>query len=188
MPASTTVLISAMTIQERAGDARADDACVVVQRRTSLRTGPTIDLTPTDSRNVSAKTTLAVAEGEEEADRQRPVAVGHQLAGRVVDRRDVVGVEGVPHAQGVRGEADAEAERLLADAVVVRRDEGGEGEPAEDVQSDDHRGHRRDAEPFAPGQREANPPERGLRGRWPSSTTTVLPHRSLLQVIGNKDR
>ena len=40
--------------------------------------------------------------------------VAHQLAGGVVDRGDVVGVEGVPHAQGVRGHADADAERLGA--------------------------------------------------------------------------
>ena len=40
-----------------------------------------------------------VAEGEEEPGGERPLAVGHQLAGGVVDGRDVVGVEGVPEAQ-----------------------------------------------------------------------------------------
>jgi hypothetical protein len=32
--------------------------------------------------------------------------LAHQLAGGVVDRGDVVGVEGVPHAQRVRGEPE----------------------------------------------------------------------------------
>jgi hypothetical protein len=40
-----------------------------------------------------------VTEGEEEPGGQGPLAVGHQLAGGVVDARDVVGVEGVPEPQ-----------------------------------------------------------------------------------------
>ena len=60
-----------------------------------------------------------VAEGEEEPDGQRPLALGDQLAGGVVDRGDVVGVEGVPHAEGVGQRAGADAEdRRLADVVV----------------------------------------------------------------------
>jgi hypothetical protein len=54
-----------------------------------------------------------VAEGEEEADAQRPLALVHQLAGGVVDGGDVVGVEGVPHAEGVGEHRDADAEALV---------------------------------------------------------------------------
>ena len=52
-----------------------------------------------------------VPEREEEADAQRPLALGHQLARRVVDRRDVVGVEGVAQPERVGGDADADGER-----------------------------------------------------------------------------
>jgi hypothetical protein len=34
-----------------------------------------------------------VAEGEKETGAQRPLPIGHELAGGVVDRRDVIGVE-----------------------------------------------------------------------------------------------
>ena len=51
-----------------------------------------------------------VAEGEEEPGAQRALAVGHQLAGGVVDGGDVIGVEGVPDAEGPGGEGHPEAE------------------------------------------------------------------------------
>ena len=75
-----------------------------------------------------------VAEREPEADGQRPLAVGHQLAGGVVDRRDVVGVEGVPQPERVRGDAEPDAEDLRAERVVVRGDEREQRDPADDVQ------------------------------------------------------
>src|SRR5213592_1994914 len=43
-----------------------------------------------------------VAEREEEAGSERPLPVLQQLPCRVVDRRDVVGVEGMPQPEGVR--------------------------------------------------------------------------------------
>ena len=76
-------------------------------------------------------TTERVAEAEPEADAHRALAVGHQLAGGVVDGRDVVGVEGVPHAEGVRREAEADAEDRAADLVVVRGDDPDQQPPAE---------------------------------------------------------
>ena len=80
-----------------------------------------------------------VAEGEEEADAQRPLAVVDQLAGGVVDGGDVVGVERVPHAQGVGQDPGPEAEDLGSGDVVVPADGGGQQPPAEHVQPDDHR-------------------------------------------------
>ena len=62
-----------------------------------------------------------VAEREEVPEGKRTwlvsaVALVHGLAGRVVDRRDVVGVEGVPQAKGIGEDAHADSE-----ASVVRR-------------------------------------------------------------------
>jgi hypothetical protein len=42
-----------------------------------------------------------MAKGEEEADRHGPLSFLHQLAGHVVDGRDVIGVEGVPQTETV---------------------------------------------------------------------------------------
>ena len=76
-----------------------------------------------------------VPEREEEADAQRPLAFGHQLARGVVDRRDVVGVEGVAHAERVGGHAGPDRERPRApEVVVVRRDDRDQEEEAERVQ------------------------------------------------------
>ena len=50
-----------------------------------------------------------VPEREEEADAQRPLALAHELARRVVDRRDVIGVERVAQPQRVRRQAHAGA-------------------------------------------------------------------------------
>ena len=109
-------------VEEHAGDGGAD------QRRWSAagwrsRSRPARRARgrPTASRRHSANTIEEWPEGEPEADRQRALALGHQLAGGVVDRGDVVGVEGVPHPQGVGGDAEADAEDLMrADLVVVR--------------------------------------------------------------------
>ena len=42
-----------------------------------------------------------MAEGKEQADGKWPFAFGHQLAHDVVDRGDVVGIDGVPQAEHV---------------------------------------------------------------------------------------
>ena len=62
----------------------------------------------------SAKHDRRVAEREEEADAERPLALLQQLPGRVVDRRDVVRVEGVAQAEGVREHAEAGERRIRA--------------------------------------------------------------------------
>ena len=53
-----------------------------------------------------------MAEREEEADRDRPLAVLHQLAGDVVDRRDVVGVDRMPQPERVGEKRRAEQHRV----------------------------------------------------------------------------
>jgi hypothetical protein len=57
-----------------------------------------------------------MAEGEEQADRHPPLPVGDQLSRGVVDGRDVVGVERVPHPEQVGGQdqADPKMSPLIA--------------------------------------------------------------------------
>ena len=111
--ARTTRLIRPMRIRKTPETAVPISPVVAVQRRSVV-----LDLAgqrPGRRTRAAAhrpKTTRGVAEGEPEADRQRPLALGHQLAGGVVDGGDVVGVEGVPHAEGVGGDAEADAEDL----------------------------------------------------------------------------
>ncbi len=79
-------------------------------------------------------------EREEESGAERPLSLLEQLAGRVVDRRDVVGVEGVPQAERVREQAEP-GERGLARRVVE------EETPAGDVQAGHHSTERAQAKP-----------------------------------------
>ena len=54
-----------------------------------------------------------VAEREEKSHRDRTPALLHQLAGDVVDRRDVVGIEGVPQPEAIGKEGRAKQKRIL---------------------------------------------------------------------------
>src|ERR1017187_1955413 len=100
-----------------------------------------------------------MADREEEADRERPLAVADQLAGGVIDRGDVVGVERVPHPQRVGEYAGAHAEHLAAAEVIAPADGGGEQPPAEHVQPDHYRGHAADPAPLTGGQGGPDPAE-----------------------------
>src|SRR5205823_11025579 len=71
-----------------------------------------------------------VAEREEEAGAERALSVLQQLPRRIVDRRDVVGVEGVPEPEGVRERGEA-GQRRVARQVVEEEPE------AEHVQEHD---------------------------------------------------
>ena len=63
-----------------------------------------------------------VPQGEPEPRGDRRPPLTDELARGVVDRGDVVGVEGVPHAEHVRGQADAHAEDVgAAEPVGLRR-------------------------------------------------------------------
>ena len=89
-----------------------------------------------------------VPEREEVSDAERPLAVLDQLARRIVYRRDVVGVEGVAHAERVGEDPCPEAEDFgLVDVVVPAR-RGGQQSPTQDVQPEDAEGHRADAGPL----------------------------------------
>src|SRR4051795_4461710 len=68
---------------------------------------------------------------------------GEKLAGGVVDRRDVVGVEGVSKAEGVGQDADPDGEDRLvaAEREVLRGDEAEQDPEADDVEQHDEPGH-----------------------------------------------
>ena len=55
-----------------------------------------------------------VAEGEKHSDPDRPLAALHQLAGRIVDRGDVVGVDGVPQPESIGEESRPEQHGIAA--------------------------------------------------------------------------
>nr|WP_244098975.1 MULTISPECIES: hypothetical protein [Burkholderia] len=81
-----------------------------------------------------------MTEREPESHARRPLAFTEQFARGVVDRRDVVGVKRMPHAQRVRRHAGADAEGSGADTEMVRNDERKQRTPADDVQNDDEHG------------------------------------------------
>lgn len=72
--------------------------------------------------------------GEEEADADGPLALLHQLAGYVVDRGDVVGIDGVP-----KTEAAGEPSRVQKDRMMPKYDQrpGPDGEIGDDQEAID---------------------------------------------------
>ena len=126
--------------QERARDQRARPGRRLVQREPSFSTAPLSPRTPIVTRTPSTKTIVEWPEREEEADAERPLPLAHQLARRVVDRPDVVGVEGVAQPERVGGDADPEPEDpARPEAVVVGHHHGEQDEEADHVQPADHR-------------------------------------------------
>ena len=71
-----------------------------------------------------------MAEREEEPDPERSLAVLEELSGRVVDRRDVIGVEGVPQPEGER-----QRPQTGQRGVAVRVED--EEAPSHDVETQD---------------------------------------------------
>ena len=98
-----------------------------------------------------------MAHGEPEADRFGPLAVGHQLAGGVVDGGDVVGVERVPQSEEVGGDAQPHTEYLGAGAIVVRRDDEHQHREADYMHQRDHAEQDTDLDEVAtiPGRQQA---------------------------------
>jgi hypothetical protein len=91
-----------------------------------------------------------MAEREEEPDAHRPAALCEHLAGRVVDRGDVVGVECVPQPEQVRRQPGPGQRRIAVGVVEEER-------PADHVQEDDRSREPAETAPF--GAREtAGPP------------------------------
>src|SRR5581483_11260946 len=83
-----------------------------------------------------------MAEGEEEADAHRLAPLLKQLPSRVVDRRDVVGVEGVAQPEAIGQEPQAKQSR-----VAWRLQE--QKAPANEVEQGDNAEKAPEAEPLA---------------------------------------
>src|SRR5437588_3222122 len=95
-----------------------------------------------------------MAQREEETDAQWPLPVCHQLAGRIVDRGDVIRVERVAQSQRIRGDPESEPERArVSEAEVPRDDEQQKDSEPQHVQPGDSCDEPAYAAPF--GWREA---------------------------------
>ena len=159
IPIRITTFSAAMMKRNVAGDPGADQVGRVVERRAAVldRTaqGPEPDRKQSGKREHDRR----MAEREEEPDAQGSFAIGHQLPRRVVDRRDVIGVEGVTETERVGGEADPDREGAGgAERVVMRRNERDQDEEAERVEPDHDRHHRGDAPPLLGSQRRTHAP------------------------------
>ncbi len=98
-------------VEEGAGDERADPVGHLVQVRAVVLDRPVERADADREQEREREHDRRVPEREPEADAQRALALAHQLARRVVDRRDVVGVERVPQPERVRRHADPDRER-----------------------------------------------------------------------------
>src|SRR5437899_1518108 len=105
-----------------------------------------------------------MAEGEPEADRDRALAIGHQLARGVVDSGDVISVERMAHTKRVCRDAEADSEDTSrSEAVVPRRNNARQKEPADDVQGSHEARHPGDGCQLPAAQRTAKPSDPGGR-------------------------
>jgi hypothetical protein len=154
-------------VQEGPGDGRADDAGPVMQRgrvvldRSVQRPYPEVEEDGEDEDD------RRVAERDEVPDAQGSLSVLNQLPRRVVDRCDVIGIEGVPHPQRVGEDPGPEAEELGLVDVVVTSERQEEHAPACDIEADHGRRHKADPGPFPRCQAVANladPTGRSCRG------------------------
>lgn len=96
--------------QERPRCQRAHDSQRVLERRPVVLDRPRNRARADSDEEREHEHDAGVAEGEPEAGAHRSGAGAYQLAGGVVDDRDVVGVERVPGAEEERGDAHADAE------------------------------------------------------------------------------
>jgi hypothetical protein len=147
-------------VEEGARDPRADQSCGGVQGRAVV-----LDLAGQRANSEREEQRQRedhgrVPEREEEPDAQRPLAVVHELARRVVDGGDVVGVEGVAQPEGVRREPHAGGEGATgAEAEVVRHDDAEEQAEADHVQRDDRSGQAARTRPLDRCQRGPDAPD-----------------------------
>jgi hypothetical protein len=97
-----------------------------------------------------------MTEREPEPDRHRSGLLFHQLAGGVVDRGNVINIEGMAHAEGVRGDAQPDSERLAAERQVLWGNQHEQQSKADHMKPHDDGDHPGDPAPFAGSQGIAN--------------------------------
>ena len=145
MPSSTSEVEHADEQQERAGHRHADEAADLLHLAGfALTTALAANAMAIGEHEHDGR----VAEREEEADAERPLALLQQEADGVVDRRDVVGVERVAQPEHVGDEAEADERRMGARVVEVQA-------PARDVQGRDEAVEAGEPPPLARREREA---------------------------------
>ena len=134
-------------------------------------TGPASALTPSESSRARAKTIVECPRENQKPTESglRPVLVGEQLARGVVDRRDVVGVEGVAQPERVGQDPDADGEHrvVAAEPEVLRRHQTEEDAEPDHVQQHDEPAHGPQGAPVG-GSQVATEPDQGgdlVRGR-----------------------
>ena len=131
-----------MSIRKVPETARADQSCHLMQGRAAVVDRAAQPPDPDREQAVEREDDRGVPEREEEADRERALAVGHQLARGVVDRADVIGVEGVAQPERVGGDPHSEPEDRAAAQPRSSGDDDREQDPeADHVQPEDHGGH-----------------------------------------------
>jgi hypothetical protein len=143
--------------QERPRDRRAEHVGDRVERRPRVGDRPDREADAEAQRDGEHEDHGRVPEREEQPDAERPAPVGHELAGRVVDRGDVVGVERVAQAERVRGQPDAGGERTRRPHREVRGHDDAEQQAEADGVECDHDGsHGSGAGPLGPCERAAD--------------------------------
>ena len=110
MPTSALRFIRPITMRKVPAASVPTTPSVCCRVEPSSCTGPASALTPMASSSESPKTTLEWPSANQNPVPSGGLALADQLARRVVDRRDVVGVERVPRTQQEGGHAEADAE------------------------------------------------------------------------------
>src|SRR4029077_10377602 len=141
----------------RARDRRPDQPGRLVQRGAVVGDAAAQALDADGEPDCEQEDDGGVAEGEEEADAERALPVAHQLARRVVDRADVVGVERVAHAERVRRDADTDSEDSRAELQMLWSDEAEQQAEADDMQREDDERQYPRAPPLGRRERAAKP-------------------------------
>ena len=134
-------------VEESGRDDGAEDPAELLEPRSVVRDRPIHRLLGDDDARPDGDHDGRVAEREEVADAERLLSLVHQLAGGVVDRRDVVGVEGVAQPERVGQHRHADAQAL----VVAGDDEDDEDPEPDDVEQQDGGEHQLRLEPLGRG-------------------------------------
>ena len=112
--------------EERAGDAGADDAAQVPELGQLLLDGRRGD----DDADGKGEHDRRMTQRKEEADAERPLALLQHESHRVVDRRDVIGIERVAQPEHVGDETEPDQRRMARGIVEIES-------PAQHVQQGD---------------------------------------------------
>src|SRR3984957_18301305 len=165
-------------VQESGGHRGADDPTEALVGGVGIDDGPEDGLGRDGQSDPDDDDDGRMADGEEEPGSQRTLAIGHQLAGHVVDGRDVVGVERVAHPQrpGRDTQADPDAQPFVV--KVAGKHLGDKQTPPGQVDADDHETHRRQPPTLSPREGASDHSELTQPGSHMPSSSGLSPRRS----------